>query len=51
MEYISSSDLELIGKGANSKVYKYTKPLMPCGLPAVVKISHIGLPKYALGEF
>lgn len=51
MEYISSSDLELIGKGANSKVYKYTKPLMPCGLPAVVKISQIGLPKYALANF
>jgi len=51
MEYISSSDLELIGKGANSEVYKYTKPLMSCGLSAVVKISRIGSPKYALANY
>lgn len=51
MEYISSSDLELIGKGANSEVYKYTKPLISCDLSAVVKISRIGSPKYAIANY
>lgn len=51
MEYINFSDLELIGRGANGEVYKNTKPLMPSGLYAVVKISRIGSPKYALKNY
>lgn len=41
MEYINSVDLELIGQGANGKVYKYNKLLVPSGLSAVVKISRL----------
>jgi len=51
MEYISYSDLELIGRGANGEVYKYTKPLIPSGLSAVVKISRTRLPKYAIQNY
>lgn len=39
MEYIQFSDLELIGEGATSKVYRYRKPYGKGNLPAVVKIS------------
>lgn len=41
MGYINSVDLELIGQGANGKVYKYNKLLVPSGLSAVVKISRL----------
>lgn len=51
MDYISFTDLELIGRGANGEVYKYTKPLTSSGLSAVVKISRIGSPKYALDNY
>lgn len=51
MEYISFSDLILIGRGANGAVYKYTKPLIPYGLSAVVKISGMRSPKYALQNY
>lgn len=51
MEYISFSDLELLGRGANGEVYKYKKPLIPSGLSAVVKINRIGSPKYALQNY
>lgn len=39
MEYIQFSDLELIGEGSTSKVYRYKKPYGKGNLPAVVKIS------------
>ena len=51
MEYISFSDLELIGRGANGEVYKYMKPLIPSGLSAVVKISSMRSPQYALQNY
>lgn len=51
MEYLNFSDLELFGHGANCEVYKYTKPVMSSGLSAVVKISHIGSPEYALKNY
>lgn len=38
MEYISMSDLILVGKGANSKVYRYSKPYGQGHLHAAVKI-------------
>lgn len=46
MEYINSSDLTLIGQGANSKVYRYSKPYGNGGLPAVVKIGRDNLPYF-----
>lgn len=51
MEYISFSDLELLGRGANGEVYKYKKPLIPSGLSAVVKISRMGSPQFALQNY
>lgn len=51
MEYISFSDLELIGRRANGEVYKYKKPLIPSGLSAVVKICRMGSPKCALKNY
>ena len=51
MENISSSDLTFIGKGANGEVYKYNKPLEPSGLSAVVKISRMCMPRFALEKY
>lgn len=48
MEYIELKDLVQIAEGTGSKIYKYTKPLEPSGLPAVVKISADSLPKQAV---
>lgn len=39
MEIIQSSELSLIGRGANGWVYKYNKPITQSGLYGVVKIS------------
>lgn len=51
MEYINSVDLELIGQGANGKVYKYNKLLVPSGLSAVVKISRLINPSNAINNY
>lgn len=51
MEYIDSKDLELIGQGANGKVYKYNKLLVPSGLSAVVKISRLINPSNAINNY
>lgn len=51
MEYINSVDLELIGQGANGKVYKYNKLLVPSGLSAVVKISRLINPSNAIYNY
>ena len=51
MEYINSVDLELIGQGANGKVYKYNKPLVPSGLAAVVKMSRLIYPSNAIKNY
>lgn len=51
MEEIAFSDLTLIGKGSNGEVYRYNKPLQPSGLSAVVKVSKIGMPKFAIQNY
>ena len=51
MEKIAFSDLTLIGKGSNGEVYRYNKPLQPSGLSAVVKVSKIGTPKFAIQNY
>lgn len=51
MEYIFLSDLSYIGEGANSKVYKYNKPLYPSGLSAVVKIGRSSMPSMTVKNY
>lgn len=51
MEYISFSDLSMIGEGANGKVYKYNKPLPQSGLNAVVKVSNRLMPQKVLENY
>lgn len=51
MEEIAFSDLTLIGRGSNGEVYRYNKLLQPSGLSAVVKISKIGMPKFAIENY
>lgn len=51
MEYIDSKDLELIGQGTTSQVYKYKKPLVPSGLSAVVKMSRLINPSNAVKNY
>ena len=51
MEYISFSDLSMIGEGANGKVYKYNKPLPQSGLNAVVKVSNRLMPQNVLKKY
>lgn len=49
MVNISSSDLTLIGRGANSEVYKCNKHFD--GRSVVVKISHGMQPQYVIGNY
>ena len=51
MEYIDSKDLVLIGQGANGHIYKYKKPHVPSGLPAVVKMSRLINPSNAIKNY
>lgn len=51
MEYIYYSDLSYIGEGANSKVFKFNKPLYPSGLSAVVKIGRSSMPSMAVKNY
>ena len=51
MEYISYSDLSMIGEGANGRVYKYNKPLPQSGLNAVVKVSNRLMPQKVLESY
>jgi len=51
MEYISYTDLSMIGEGANGKVYKYNKPLPQSGLNAVVKVSNRLIPQKVLENY
>lgn len=51
MEYISYSDLSMIGEGANGRVYKYNKPLPQSGLDAVVKVSNRLMPQKVLESY
>lgn len=51
MIYINTEDLTLIGGGLLAKVYKYNKPFCDGINSAVVKISPMLNPKYAIEKY